>query len=257
MAKKRDKSLMGLWAGVTFLIAGCTYPSVAGPVPYGCERASEPIVIDGRIDDVAWQAANVIANFYAFRPEGVTNLPSTEARILWDSKNLYVAITCMDADIWSYSDQADDDLWRGDVGEIFVKPDRDSSVYYEFVIAPNGTLYDGCYPSRGAGGGYRFKTWSSGARISSFVDGTDDDAADMDVGYTIEMAIPLGAFQGATPPSDGVTWTFGVFRYDFSKLFDEPLLLMSMPKSESKRGFHYYEGYADLVFKDACERGQK
>ena len=254
MSKEIFKDMASLCAGLllpTVLIAvGCAHQPVAvevEPAPYVCERAFGSIIIDGRINDAAWQGANVITNFYAYRPKDATDLSPTEARILWDSENLYVAITCMDTDIWSYSDQADDEIWFGDASELFVKPDRDSLVYCEFVIAPNGTLYDACYPSRGAGGRHRFKTWSSGMRVITVVNGTDDDASDMDVGYTIEMAIPQSAFQGATPPADGVAWTFGIFRYDYSKRFESPLMLMSIPESEG--GFHCYERYADLIFR--------
>ncbi len=242
------------FAGLLLLVAlaaiGCAQQPVAvgvEPTPYRCGQASGPIIIDGRIDEAAWQAADVITNFYAYSPKNATNLSPTEARILWDSENLYVAFSCADADIWSYTNKPDGELWHGDVVEFLVKPDHDSLVYYEFVIAPNGTLYDARYPSRGAGSYRRFKTWSSGAQVVSSINGTDGNVSDMDAGYAIEMAIPLGAFQGATPPAADVTWIFGAFRYDYSKLFDAPLLLMSIP--ESKAGFHYYEGYADLIFR--------
>ena len=247
--------LLDLSAGSFFLAilvaAGCIRQPVVevGPAPYVCEFASGPIVIDGNLDETAWHSAEVITNFYVYTPKGSENLSPTEARILWDSDNLYVAITCTDADIWSYTgDQPSDALWLGDVGEIFIKPDYDNSVYYEFIATPNEAVYDARYPSRGAGGYHRFRSWSSGIRVKSVVNGTDDNPADMDVGYILEMAIPLEAFQGSTQPADGVIWAFGVFRYDFSKLFDERLLLMSIPEILN-HGFHYYEGYTPLLFR--------
>ena len=249
--------LAGLLLAV-LLGSGCGRAPVAEetrPDPYLCLFFPGPIAIDGRLDETAWQTANVVTNFHVFAPEGAENLSPTEARILWDSTNLYVAITCVDADIRSYSDEPDSELWNGDVGEFFVKPDRDSLVYYEFVLAPNGTLYDGRYPSRDVEDRIRFKSWSSGARVASSINGTDGDSSDMDSGYTLEMAIPLSAFAGSTPPSDGVVWTFGVCRYDYSKRFDEPLLLMTM--HQAPYGFHSYEGYADLIFRENRERGRQ
>ena len=225
------------------------------PESYLCRSIPDPIAIDGRLDEAAWQVASVITNFHVFAPKGAENLSPTEARILWGSSNLYVAITCADADIRSYSDEPDGELWNGDVGEFFVKPDRDSPVYYEFVVAPNGTLYDGRYPARDVDDRPRFKSWSSGAQVASSINGTNGDSSDMDSGYTLEMAIPLSAFAGSTPPADGVVWTFGVCRYDYSKLFDEPLLLMTM--LQAPYGFHSYEGYADLVFRELRERGRQ
>lgn len=242
--------LVGTVFLAVLLGTGCAHQSVAVDVvlvPYECKRVSGVITIDGHIGEVAWQAAEALTNFYAYSPKDAANLSPTEARVLWDSDNLYVAISCTDADVWSYSDQADDELWYGDVVEVFFKPDRDTPVYYEFVAAPNETLFDARHPSRGAGGFRRFKTWSSGARVSAFINGTDGEFSDTDSGYTIEMAIPLSAFHGATPPADGVVWTFCICRYDYSKLLDAPLLLMTMP--QAPHGFHSYEGYTDLVFK--------
>lgn len=244
----RIRDALGVFT-VLFAV-GCGRKSMATGelAPYTCNKVVVgEIAVDGRINEAVWGRAASLTTFHVYRPKGGVNSSPTEARILWDSENLYVAFICKDADIWSFSDEPDSELWRGDVGEFFIKPKRDCHVYYEFVAAPNGTLLDLRYASRGAGGADRFKTWSSHARVASTVDGTDADATDTDAGYTIEMAIPLAAFHGTTPPADGVVWTFGVFRFDYSKLFEEPLLLMSMP--ESPRGFHYYEGYADLIFR--------
>lgn len=235
--------------GLLALLLGAGRATAARPAPYLCNKVANGLIsVDGRIDEAAWQAAEPITNFYVYRPVGGTNRSPTEVRILWDSQNLYVAFRCTDADIWSYSNEPDAELWRGDACEFFVKPSRTSLVYYEFVMAPNGTLLDVRNPSRGAGGAPRFKTWPSHARVATAVDGTDGNVADADTGYTIEMAIPLKAFAGATPPADGVAWTFGAFRFDYSKLYEDPLLLMSIPESPS--GFHYYEGYANLVFRE-------
>lgn len=220
------------------------------PEPYACALASGPIAIDGRIDEEAWKNVAPITTFNVYSPKNAENLSPTEARILWDSENLYLAIFCADLDIWSYSDEPDAELWLGDVAEFFVKPDHDSPTYYEFVVAPNGTLFDACYPSRGAGGFRRFKGWSSNARVAVDVDGTDGDCSDSDKGYTMEMAIPLSAFQGGVSPAESVVWTFGICRCDYSKLYDAPLRLMTMFQTPS-HGFHFYEGYADLVFSKA------
>lgn len=256
MAKKTTKNpialCLGVASAVVFALTGCaSQPIVVDvePAPtYVCELASGSIMIDGRIDDAAWQTADVITTFHVYGSEGAVNQSPTEARILWDSENLYVAISCTDVDICSYTDEPDGELWFGDVGEFFVKPDLNNPVYYEFVISPNGTLYDARYPIRDAESRPHFKTWSSGAQVVSSINGTDGDFSDTDSGYTIEMAIPLSAFHGSSPPADGVAWTFGICRYDYSKRLDAPLLLMTMRQSP-RNGFHCYEEYADIVFK--------
>ncbi|MBN1346841.1 MAG: carbohydrate-binding family 9-like protein [Phycisphaerae bacterium] len=215
--------------------------------PYTCHQATGPITIDGKLDEPAWKDAETITTFYPLDPAKTTQTTPTVFRMLWDKQNLYVAFECTDDDVWSYSNKADDELWNGDVGEFFIKPSTQKRPYYEFVTAPNGAQYDGRYSSRGAGGFNRFKGWNAHAKIATKIDGTDGNGDDDDRGYVIEMAVPMKAFAQDGLPADGTVWTFGAFRYDYSKSFEQPLLMMSIP--ESKSGFHYYEGYGKLIFK--------
>ena len=236
--------VMGLVA-----ITGCaTWQPKVAVSDYTCYQASSPIVIDGKLDEEAWEQAELIDKFYIYQPEDAENLSGTKARLTWDENNLYVAIECDDDDIWSYSKKADAELWRGDVAEFFVKPSTSELSYCEFVMAPNGALYDARYPSRGSGTFWRFKDWSSKAKVKSTINGSDNNWKDSDIGYVVEMAIPFSAFSDITKkPVAGDTWTFGIFRYDYSKSFEDKLLMMSIPESE-KAGFHYYEGYMPLIF---------
>jgi hypothetical protein len=214
---------------------------------YLVHESEQPITIDGRLDEPVWQRADVLSRFFVFSPENARINSPTEVRMLWDAEFFYLAYQCEDKDIWSFSDKPDDSLWDGDVAEFFVKPSRDQMLYYEFVIAPNATVFDARYPSRGAGGANRFKAWESGIRVASTVNGTDNDYGDEDLGYIIEVAIPWEAFREAGKPSIGTEWTFGAFRYDYSKLFEEPLLLKSF-SGEALHGFHSYESYGAMRF---------
>ena len=216
---------------------------------YICLQTKAPIKVDGELDEPAWQQAERITKFYPFSPKDAKNLSPTTGRLTWDKNNLYIAIECKDDDIWSYSNKADDELWRGDVAEFFIKPSTSALAYCEFVIAPSGALFDARYPARGAGGFHRFKDWSSKAKIATSIDGSDGDWKDTDVGYVVEMAIPFSAFSDITEkPVAGDTWTFVVCRYDYTKSYEQTLLMMSMPESKSN-GYHYYEGYRSLTFR--------
>ncbi len=168
-------------------------------------------------------------------------------RLLWDQRALYMAWRAEDVDIWSLSDRNDDNLWRGDVVELFIKPSATQRRYYEFVIAPNGALYDARYTSRGAGGKTRFKGWNAGARIATHIEGTDGNGLDRDTRTTGEMAIPWTAFAEAGRPTDGSVWRFGVFRIDFSHAWEKELQLSSVPGA-LENGFHSYEYYRPMRF---------
>jgi len=244
--------IMTILLAVSLVASGIACQSLAplgAPAPdvYLVRQTEQPITVDGRLDEPAWQRADIISRFFVLSPANAPAISPTIVRMLWDSEYLYLAYECEDKDVWSFSDQPDDSLWDGDVAEFFVKPFRDQTLYYEFVIAPNGALYDACYPSRGAGGAKRFKSWNSDARIATTINGTGQEHRDDDLGYIVEAAIPWAAFRDAGKPAIGTEWTFGAFRYDYSKLFEEPLLLKSFP-GDAPHGFHSYEGYGEMRF---------
>jgi hypothetical protein len=220
------------------------------PEPYIVHRAAQAPKIDGNLNEPAWERASAITKFNLFSRVDVDQLPTTTARILWDKTHLYLGFECDDDDIWSYSEKNDDPLYLGDVVELFVKPNRDSLKYYEFVVAPNGAIYDARYPSRGAGLSHRFGRWNSEAKIATQVKGSNDNHSDSDHGYSVEIAIPLEAFESQERPSEGTEWSFGVFRYDYSKSYEDCLMLMSIPKASASHGFHHYEAYGPLRFAD-------
>ena len=231
--------------------SSCTPAPVSDPPAlasaYVCVAATGDITIDGRLDERAWQDAEVIGTFYPFTPATDPALSPTRARMLWTPTHLYVGIECDDNDIWSYSDKDDGELWNGDVAELFIRTGTGDKSFHEFVVAPSGALFDALHASHGGGGYRRFAAWSSGAQVKVTVNGTDGDWRDDDHGYVVEMAIPLAAITGGQPVSTPDAWTFGVFRYNYSKSFDEAQLLMSIPEAP-RWGFHYYPGYRPLLF---------
>jgi hypothetical protein len=235
---------------IGLLISACKGPApVKELTPYRSLHSRGPLEIDGTLNEAGWDRAEKLPIHLVYHPKDSTApIPGGTVQLLWDDQFLYVGFTCKDDDIWSYSKIPDEDLWLGDVVEIFIKPHRDQHAYYEFVIAPNAVLYDARYASRGAGSTHRFRTWSSGAVVASHTDGTDGDWQDNDRGYTVEIAIPWSAFSAGDRPPAGETWTFAAFRYDYSKSTEAPYLLMSVPVSTI--GFHDYEAYQELIFVD-------
>lgn len=238
------------------IIVACWLTAIAGAfaqdqcngcgLTYACRTACAPVTIDGVLDEAAWLLADRLPIEYVLQPqEYLTAPPRGSVRILWDAQFLYVGFECSDDDVWSFSSKDDEMLCTGDVVELFLKPSREANVYYEFNIAPNGALFDARYPSRGAGGVERGKAWSSGAQIATRVDGTDGDDQDFDKGYCVEMKIPWASFREGAPAPDAI-WTFGAFRFDYSKSFESPFLLKSI--SAPMKRFHDYEFYQDIQF---------
>lgn len=243
--------MWGLLVVPLLLLVGCApTPAVTPPrAAYVCSRTGQQIDVDGRLDESPWQSAPRLKLDRVYQPVSYAEPPpATTVQLLWNEEYLFAAFTCRDADIWSFSSRPDDDLWLGDVVELFFKPRREAKGYMEFVVAPNGTLFDARYPSRGAGGARRFRGWASDAVVGTSLQGTDGPCGDVDEGYSVEIAISWEALLGsATSPRPGDRWSFGAFRYDYSAAVEDPWLLACIP-TDGLKGFHDYEKYLTLVF---------
>ena len=214
---------------------------------YKCHFADTQIVLDGQIKEPVWAKADIIENFFILGTD--RKAPATTvARLLWNHNYLYIAFECQDDDIAPYATGADGPLWNGDVVELFIKPQEQKPEYFEFEFNPAGTIFDAFYTT-GRGEPHEIALlWDSGAKVGYTVNGSANRRDDNDIGYTIEVAIPLSIFNGmiTTAPVKGTSWKFAVCRYDYSKNLPAPLLVMSCPNST--HGFHGYELYQTILF---------
>jgi hypothetical protein len=76
--------------------AGATRP----PKVVTAVRLTEPITLDGRLDEPAWRVALPAKDFVQHRPNnGEPAREQTEVRFLYDDDNLYVGVICFDSDL--------------------------------------------------------------------------------------------------------------------------------------------------------------
>ena len=218
--------------------------------PYPCYFTSERVRVDGNLDDSAWQKAPVLEFFIA----GTDRKPisSTEGKIIWDNKYLYVAFKAYDKDIWGYFTERDAVTCWEDVLETFIKPDKEKEPYYNFEINALGTVYDAFNVKRRAGGGdsHRWFRWNcNGLRVNIKTVGTLNNRDDVDEYWEMEVAIPFGelpTLEGKAP-EPGDTWFFHLARYDYSVHLPEGVELSSCALL-SRVDFHLYEDWMKLKF---------
>jgi len=215
-----------------------------------CRWAATPITIDGRADEPAWQAAQVLDRFGLpwLKEDKRPPRTATEARLLWDRENLYFHAEMEDSDLYADVTEHDGQTWDNDVFELFFKPSDDNPGYYEFQVNAAGTQMDMFLPRRGAGGFGRFKA-AHDFHIESQVvrRGTLNDWKDEDDGWSVEGRIPWSDFApSGGGPTLGDRWTFALCRYDYSVAFEGPDLSTTAPLS--RLSFHQYEDYAPLRF---------
>jgi hypothetical protein len=190
------------------LLCACTRKSGE----YLVHRASTPIQIDGVLAEGAWDRADRAGPFLRSL-DGKPCSAATEARLLWDDENLYVAFLSEDPNVAGAFFKDDEQLYTSNVVEIFLNPSGDAAKGYdEIEVAPTNALFDASF-SGGPRKGMDL-SWSSHARHAVRVDGTLNDPRDVDRGWTVELAIPFASLTGMPKPRPerGDRWKFNLYR---------------------------------------------
>jgi hypothetical protein len=205
------------------------------------------IKLDGVINDVAWDKAQVIDNFMVSWEKRKPKT-TTKARLLWDDEHLYFCAEMEDSDLYADVKEPNGMTWHNDVFELFFRPDAEKLPYYEFQVNAANTPLQLYFPSRGAGGYQRFAPLTQVTLESAVkLDGTLNDHTDKDKGWTVEGRIPWTAFKATGgKPKVGDRWRFALCRYDYSTAFEAPELSTSAALTQSN--FHRYEDYTELIF---------
>ena len=220
---------------------------------YEAMQSGAPLVIDGKLDEPAWDRATKTTKFVDL-VSGEQTLHSTKAAILWDQEYLYIGFWLGEPNVKAKYRERDDPLYYDNDAEVFI---AGKNSYYEFEINALGTVYEGFFvwedsydrdgfaddpqlkreavkaqPFNGVG----YKRHPRGERIAflgydfpnfkSAVDviGTLNDDTDQDRQWTVELAFPWKEMgwlakgdSRPLPPRDGDVWRINLFRFNTYK----------------------------------------
>jgi len=190
------------------------------PLSYECQRAVNPIVIDGKLDDPAWASASWTSDFVDI--EG-SSKPAprfrTRAKLLHDDKYLYIAAELEEPNVTGTLTKHDSVIFRDNDFEVFIKPLPDTESYYEFEINALNTSWDLFLNKPYNQGGKADNSWDiAGLKTAVAIEGTLNSPNDTDRGWTLEIAWPLTAFasrQTILPPQSGTTWRINFSRVEW------------------------------------------
>ncbi len=189
------------------------------PLTYACPRAATAPVIDGRLDDAAWQAVPWTADFVDIEGD-LRPTPRHRCRVkmLWDDEYVYFAADLDEPHVWATRTKRDSIIFHDNDFEVFLDPDQDTHDYFEFEINAFGTEWDLYLGKPYRDGGPALHQWDMpGMKSAVQVDGTINDPSDTDRGWTVEIAFPWADLQqgaGAPcPPNPGDRW-----RVNFSRV---------------------------------------
>jgi len=134
---------------IAIALLGATAPAASADdyavLVYPCARAAQAPVIDGVLDEPAWQQATLVSGFtYYDKPELAP--VQTSFRVVYDDRALYLGVICAEpalAGLQLTRPPRDSlEIFQGECVEIFVDPRHDHQRYFQFGIGVGGSLYD-------------------------------------------------------------------------------------------------------------------
>ncbi len=224
---------------VCLFLAACSSTPDPGPPPpeqpfdrvrqrqYVCYRASAPLKIDGRLDELAWLRAPVTEAFVDIEgPVKPQPTFTTQAKMLWDEEYFYIAAILEEPHVWANLTERDSVIFYDNDFEVFIDPDGDTHGYMELELNAFGTEWDLLLVKPYRDGGPAVHAWDiPGLRSAVHVDGTINDPSDTDSGWTVEIAIPWEGVREVAhrqaPPKDGDVWWADFSRVEWDTHVEE------------------------------------
>jgi len=192
------------------------------PLSYACGLASEPPLIDGRLDDAAWAQVDWTADFVDITGDSA-RAPRfrTRAKLLWDSQCLYIGADMEEPHLWATLTERDAVIYHDNDFEVFIDPDGDTHDYYELEINALGTVWDLLLTAPYRDGGHAVDNWDiAGLKSAVHLDGTLNDPSDIDRGWSVELALPWSALTECASqpmhPDIGESWRLNFSRVEWT-----------------------------------------
>jgi hypothetical protein len=182
------------------------------PRNYVCYMTAESIEIDGKMSEDAWQRADWTEAFVDIEGNSrPTPRLATHARMLWDSNYFYIAAQMEEPHLWATLTERDAVIYHDNDFEVFIDPNGDTHEYYELEINALGTEWDLLLVKPYRDGAPAVNAWDiTGLKSAVALDGTLNDASDIDSGWSVEIAIPWKVLaecaHSPSPPQDGDVW---------------------------------------------------
>jgi hypothetical protein len=145
-------------------------------------------VIDGTLDDAAWQNVDPLAPFVALAANDAKLTAQTQAQVTFDAENLYVAVRCDEPNVNRMDivgKAHDDPVWNGEDVEVMIAPPGRTAPFYHFMLNPRGVHWDAL---NGETATLSYDPeWRHATRVGAKE-------------WTAEMAIPWAALEMDPPP---------------------------------------------------------
>jgi hypothetical protein len=184
-----------------------------------------PVKIDGILDEQQWVTADIISVKY--HKPGIPSNTIVSVKMLWDEQYVYIGAESNDSNLIALHDTRDSHVWQDDCIELYfdteIEENRHSLTYFEIDINPKNTIFDAFFVN--------YHDYSELNRIGPCemvtglkldmktcitIKGTINNSADIDDGWTLEMAIPANQLrtQNTDVIKPGYIWKANVYYHN-------------------------------------------
>ena len=146
-----------------------------------CRRASQPPLIDGKLDDPCWKAPPSLGGFILPKDGGKAQ-HRTDVYLAYDKAGLYVGFRCAEPEM-SKLVTGQKYVWRNDSVEVLIDSDRDRQGYFQLIADIAGGRFQ---QLDGVAGETPNRSWNTDWRYA---------AAKSDNEWTAEFFIPASALE--------------------------------------------------------------
>lgn len=183
---------------------------------YTARRRIDSITVDGILNEASWATAVRTSVFTVWNGSQAPVSLQTSARMVWDDQYLYVAFEAKDPDVYATYAGRDVRTWEQDTFEVFVTIPGTTG-YIEVDGSPTGAIWDGSFTDvfQGPGGSYNL----ANLQVAGRVNGTVNNPAAPDVGFTGELRIPFSDIYQGIPgghPVEGTQLRVNLYRINWN-----------------------------------------
>lgn len=162
------------------------------PKNYIIAKTEKPLKIDGK-PEKTWDAAPFSDPFIDIEGEKKPKY-QTRVKMLWDESFLYVYAELEEPHIWGNLRQRDTIIYLNNDFEVFINSSEKTEAYAEIEMNALNTVWDLLLNKPYRSGGYANFKWNlDELKTAVHIDGTLNNATDVDKKWSVEMAIPMDA----------------------------------------------------------------
>lgn len=216
---------------ILFLLILLSFASIAQQVPryYMCYKSPTEINVDGKLKVEEWGDAPWTDHFVDIEGDKkAAPKYKTRAKMLWDKNYFYVAAELEEPNIWAKLVKRDAVIFYDNDFEVFIDPQGDNHLYYEFEMNALNTVWDLLLIKPYRDGAPAVNGWHiSGLKSGVEIFGTVNNPSDKDKKWTVEIAFPWKILKECAPgqrkPLAGEQWrvNFSRVNWDMDVVDDE------------------------------------